>query len=203
MPAIPTGKFFAVFGNSCESCLQYEFRRGHGILYGMTDKEDQIVDQIPHLRRYAAALLRDRDAADDLVQDCLTRAFDRLHLWQPTGTMRSWLFTILHNLHVNQALKQGREPDIRSDTDHLERHPAPPDTDAGLIARDIASALAQLPDEQRSVVLLVGLEGMSYADVAEITDTPLGTVMSRLSRGRERLRQIMDTQPVPPLRRVK
>ena len=169
----------------------------------MTDKEDEIVDQIPHLRRYAAALLHDRDAADDLVQDCLARAFDRLHLWQPTGTIRSWLFTILHNLHVNQALKQGREPDIRSDTDDLERQPMPPDADAGLIARDIASALEQLPDEQRSVVLLVGLEGFSYADVAEITDTPLGTVMSRLSRGRERLRQIMDAQPVSPLRRVK
>lgn len=169
----------------------------------MTDKEDQIVDQIPHLRRYATALLRDRDAADDLVQDCLARAFDRLHLWQPTGTMRSWLFTILHNLHVNQALKQGREPDIRSDTDDLERQPSPPDADVGLVARDIASALEQLPVEQRSVVLLVGLEGLSYADVAAITDTPLGTVMSRLSRGRERLRQIMDAQPVPPLRRVK
>lgn len=169
----------------------------------MTDREDQIVDQIPHLRRYAAALLRDRDAADDLVQDCLARAFDRLHLWQPTGTMRTWLFTILHNLHVNQVRRQGRAPDIRSDTDSLERQPAPSEADAGLVARDIAGALAQLPDEQRSVVLLVGLEGLSYADVAEITDAPLGTVMSRLSRGRERLREIMDTENEPSLRRVK
>lgn len=169
----------------------------------MTSKEEQIVDQIPHLRRYAVALLRDRDAADDLVQDCLARAFDRLHLWQPTGTMRAWLFTILHNLHVNQARKQDRAPDIRSDTDSLERQSGPSDTSAGLGVRDIAGALAQLPEEQRSAVLLVGLEGLSYADVAAITDAPLGTVMSRLSRGRERLRQIMDDTGEPPLRRVK
>ena len=169
----------------------------------MTDKKDQIVDQIPHLRRYASALLRDRDAADDLVQDCLTRAFDRLHLWRPSGTMRAWLFTILHNLHANQTRKRGREPEIRSDTDTLERQPAPADQDAGLVARDLANALGQLPDEQRSVILLVGLEGHSYADVSAITDAPLGTVMSRLSRGRELLRQIMDTQTEPTLRRVK
>lgn len=169
----------------------------------MTDREDQIVDQIPHLRRYAAALLSDRDAADDLVQDCLARAFDRIHLWQPTGTIRAWLFTILHNLHVNQAQKRGRAPELRGDTEHLERQPASSDTEAGLVARDIASALAQLPEEQRSVVLLVGLEGLSYAEVAAITDVPLGTVMSRLSRGRERLRRIMDGQTEPPLRRVK
>jgi RNA polymerase sigma-70 factor (ECF subfamily) len=117
--------------------------------------------------------------------------------------MRTWLFTILHNLHVNQARKQGRAPEIRSDTDSLERQPAPSRTDAGLAVRDIAGALEQLPEEQRSIVLLVGLEGMSYAEVAEITDTPLGTVMSRLSRGRERLRQIMDAQTETPLRRVK
>ncbi len=169
---------------------------------GMTDKKDQIVDQIPHLRRYASALLRDRDAADDLVQDCLARAFDRLHLWQPSGTMRAWLFTILHNLHVNQSRKRGREPEIRTDTDNLERQPAPSDQDTGLVARDLVNALDQLPEEQRIVILLVGLEGLSYADVASVTGTPLGTVMSRLSRGRERLRQIMDTQPTQPLRRV-
>ncbi|NKB55394.1 MAG: sigma-70 family RNA polymerase sigma factor [Alphaproteobacteria bacterium] len=169
----------------------------------MTDKEDQIVKQIPHLRRYAAALLRDRDAADDLVQDCLARAFDRLHLWHPSGTMRTWLFTILHNLHVNQTRKRGREPVIRSDTENLERQPTPSDQDTGLVARDLVNALEQLPDEQRSVILLVGLEGLSYADAAEVTGAPVGTVMSRLSRGRERLRQIMDSQPETPLRRIK
>lgn len=169
----------------------------------MTSKEEQIVDQIPHLRRYAMALLRDRDAADDLVQDCLARAFDRLHLWQPTGTMRTWLFTILHNLHANQARKQSRAPEIRSDTDGLERQSGMSDTGAGLAVRDIADALAQLSEEQRSAVLLVGLEGLSYADVAAITEAPLGTVMSRLSRGRERLRQIMENQTEPSLRRVK
>lgn len=168
----------------------------------MTDKADQIVDQIPHLRRYASALLRDRDAADDLVQDCLARAIDRLHLWQPTGTIRAWLFTILHNLYVNQSRSRSRQPEIRADTDDLERQATPSDQDTGLVARDLLNALDQLPDEQRSVILLVGLEGLSYADVAAITGAPLGTVMSRLSRGRERLRQILESQPETVLRRV-
>ena len=113
------------------------------------------------------------------------------------------MFTILHNLHVNQVRRQGRAPEIHSDTDSLERQPASAETDAALVARDIAGALAQLPEEQRSIVLLIGLEGMSYADGAAVTDVPLGTVMSRLSRDRERLCEIMESENETLLRRVK
>mgnify|MGYP003626947455 CR=1 FL=1 len=169
----------------------------------MTSRERQIIDQIPHLRRYARALVRDSDAADDLVQECLARAMGRLHAWQPTGTMRSWLFTILHNLYVNQLRRDGRAPDIHSDSDGVERETVPGDHDAGLAVRDITAALATLPEEQRSIILLIGLEGLTYAEAATVTDVPVGTVMSRLARGRERLREIMAFDTVTPLRRAK
>jgi RNA polymerase sigma-70 factor (ECF subfamily) len=162
---------------------------------GMIDRERQIVDLIPHLRRYAVALLRDRDAADDLVQECLTRAVDRLHTWRPTGSMRAWLFTILHNLHVNQLRDRGREGVLRASAGAVDRQVAAPAQDANLALRDLSAALARLPEEQRSVVLLIGLEGLSYADAATVTGAPLGTVMSRLARGRERLRRMMDGGP--------
>jgi RNA polymerase sigma-70 factor (ECF subfamily) len=168
----------------------------------MIDRERQVIDQIPHLRRYAAALLGDRDAADDLVQDCLTRAVDRLDSWRPDSSMRAWLFTILHNLYVNQRRDQGRQGALYAPTGDIDRQTTPPSQDASLALRDISAALAQLSPEQRSVILLVGLEGLSYADAAMVTGAPLGTVMSRLARGRERLRQIMDEGGTPAPKRV-
>ncbi|MEX2615398.1 MAG: sigma-70 family RNA polymerase sigma factor [Alphaproteobacteria bacterium] len=169
----------------------------------MISRERQIIDQIPHLRRYARALVRDSEVADDLVQECLARAMGRLHAWQPTGTMRSWLFTILHNLHVNELRRDGRAPEIHSDSDGVDRESASGDPGAGLAVRDITAALAALPEEQRSVILLVGLEGLTYAEAASVADVPVGTVMSRLARGRERLREIMEFDSVTPLRRAK
>ncbi len=105
----------------------------------------------------------------DLVQECLARAVGRLDSWQPDGSMRAWLFTILHNLHVNQLRDRGREGALQSSAGDIERHPVPPAQDASLALRDLSAALAQLPDEQRSVILLVGLEGLSYADAATVT----------------------------------
>ena len=169
----------------------------------MISRERQIIDQIPHLRRYARALVRDHDAADDLVQECLARAMVRLHAWQPSGTMRGWLFTILHNLHVNQLRRDGRSPEIHSDTDSVGRETSPGNHESGLAVRDIAAALATLPEEQRSVILLIGLEGLTYAEAATVTDVPVGTVMSRLARGRERLREIMAFDAVMPMQRAK
>jgi RNA polymerase sigma-70 factor (ECF subfamily) len=162
---------------------------------GMIDRERQVIDQIPHLRRYAAALLGDRDAADDLVQDCLTRAVDRLDSWRPDSSMWAWLFTILHNLYVNQRRDQSRQGALYAPTGDIDRQAVPPSQDSSLALRDISAALAQLSHEQRSVILLVGLEGLSYADAAMVTGAPLGTVMSRLARGRERLRRMMDGGP--------
>jgi len=170
----------------------------------LDDVQRLIVDQIPHLRRYARALLRDSHMADDLVQDCLARAMDRLHLWAPGTNMRAWLFTILHNQHINAAKRRSRQPDrvgLEADVEAL-RH-TPPEQGAALVARDINRALGQLPEDQRQVVLLIGLEDMAYADAAEVLDIPIGTVMSRLNRGRQRLREIMDSDETPTLRRVK
>lgn len=163
-----------------------------------------IIAEIPHLRRYAVALLRDREAADDLVQDCLARAMDRLYLWRPGSNMRPWLFTILHNLHVNERRRHAKRPDdVALAPAHENLQATPPAQSAGLEMRDMGAALAQLAEDQRQVVLLIGLEGLSYAEAADVLDIPEGTVMSRLNRGRQRLREILE-QPAPAtLRRVK
>ncbi len=170
----------------------------------MDETQRLIVDQIPHLRRYARALLGDPDAADDLVQDSLTRAMTRLHLWRPGTNMRAWLFSILHNQHVNTARRRARRPDrVGLEPAHDGLHAVPPVQDAGPAIRDLARALAQISEDQRQVVLLVGLEGLAYAEAAEVLDVPLGTVMSRLNRGRQRLRELMEAAPAATVRRVK
>ncbi|HEX3884994.1 MAG TPA: sigma-70 family RNA polymerase sigma factor [Stellaceae bacterium] len=151
--------------------------------------------EIPRLRRYARALCRDVAAADDLVQDCLTRALAKLHLWQEGTDLRAWLFTILHNQHVNRirrAVREGAAVELSESEPLLTQAPR---QDRRLELRDLDSALAQLPDEQRQVILLVGLEGMRYEDVAEVLDVPVGTVRSRLSRGRDALRRLIGAIP--------
>ncbi|NQV98412.1 MAG: RNA polymerase sigma factor [Rhodospirillales bacterium] len=169
----------------------------------MVEQISLITEQIPHLRRYAAALLADRDNADDLVQECLARAISRHHLWKPTGTVRTWLFTILHNLHVNQIRDQKRKPEFLSDPVGYEQHGELPRQENRLEVRDLQRALQKLPDDQRAVLLLVGLEGHSYAEVALIVDAPIGTVMSRLARARDGLRKIMASQSATDLKVVK
>lgn len=169
----------------------------------MADFLDEMERCIPSLRRYARALVDDRDLADDLVQDALERALSRRHIFRPSGNLRGWLLTILHNLHVNerrrQAVRRGSVP-IDQLGDRLSR---PAEQPGRLAARDLRLALEQLSPDQRQVVLLVALEGMAYKEVAELLKIPLGTVMSRLARGRERLRQLMEGGDVPTLRRVK
>ena len=151
--------------------------------------------EIPRLRRYARALTRDFAATDDLVQDCLARALGKLHLWQEGTDLRAWLFTILHNQFVNQvrrAIREGASVGL-SETEPLLTQA--PDQGKRLELRDLERAIAKLPEEQRSVILLVGLEGMRYEEVAEVLDVPIGTVRSRLSRGREALRRLMGIVP--------
>jgi len=154
-----------------------------------------VAEHIPRLRRYTRALVGDRDLADDLVQDCLERALSRLHLWRRHGDLRAWLFTILHNVHVNAARRRNRAPAM------VAIDPAKPQlTDPGLSVAPVqgvglelaqlARALQQLPAEQRQVILLTGLEGMRYEETARVLGIPVGTVMSRLSRGREALRRL-------------
>ncbi len=155
----------------------------------MADPYRNIEAEIPRLRRYARALTRDLIAADDLVQDCLTRALGKLHLWQQGTDLRAWLFTILHNQYLNHVRRTAREGAAVGLSEREPLLARAPQQGRRLELRDLDRALTKLPRVQRSVVLLVGLEGMSYGEVAAVLDVPVGTVRSRLSRGREALRQ--------------
>ena len=154
-----------------------------------------IEPHIPALRRFAWALLREDEAADDLVQDCLERAVGRWHLRRREGNLRAWLFAILHNLFISRLRTQKRRGVHVEFNDDMALS-TPPDQDAGLMLSDVLAGLDALPLEQRSVLLLVGVEDLSYEEAARVLDIPIGTVMSRLSRGRERLRQYLETGPV-------
>lgn len=177
----------------------------------MTISPDQIGALIPALRRYARALLRDVTAADDLVQDCLERALS--HGWQRRGDeLRPWLFAILHNLAVNR-LKQMKRRGAHLTLDDapaaaVSRRVTPEDH---LRHRDLMRAVDALAEDQRAVLLLVSVEGLSYAEAARVLSIPAGTVMSRLARARDRVMQMMESDidagatraETPHLRRVK
>src|ERR1041384_4905433 len=159
----------------------------------MSDFGSLVKAEIPRLRRYARALTRDAVRADDLVQSCLVRAIAKQHLWERGTNLRAWLFTILHNQHVNDVRHSIREGST------VELDEAPQLTTQGnaipsLELRDLERAIGKLPSEQRQVILLVGLEGMAYEEVATVLDVPVGTVRSRLSRGRDQLRRLMGVE---------
>ena len=161
----------------------------------MSETERLIAEQIPRLRRYARALMGDPVRADDLVQETLLRALSRQHLWRPGTDMRAWMFTILHNIHVNNQRRRhtrGEHQDLDDDQPELA---VPALQEKSLEIRDLSRALELLPEPQRQVVLLVGLEGMDYRNVADVLEIPIGTVMSRLHRGRESLRRLMSDGP--------
>ena len=161
----------------------------------MADPYRDIEAEIPRLRRYARALTRDLAVADDLVQDCLTRALGKLHLWQQGTDMRAWLFTILHNQYVNHVRRSAREGAAVGLNEREPLLARAPRQGERLELRDLERAIAKLPDAQRSVILLVGLEGMRYEDVAAVLDVPVGTIRSRLSRGRDALRRLTGIAP--------
>lgn len=152
----------------------------------------QVIEQLPGLRRYARVLTGDAWAADDLVQDTLERACSKWLLWRTGSNLRAWLFTLMHNLYLNQrrALPALAPLDIDEVQDLLPGAPAPSDD-----ALDLERCLQRLPADQRAVLLLVAMEDMSYEDAARILGIPVGTVMSRLSRARMRLRALMDREP--------
>ena len=156
-----------------------------------------IVPYIPNLRRYARALVGDRDGADDLVQDTLERAVRKFHLWRP-GDLRAWLFSIMHNVFVNQLKSRKIAPSVEIDESTIAA-PIPTATSVDVI--DMQRSLLSLAPEQREVVLLVALEDMTYAEVARALGIPIGTVMSRLSRARDKLHKHMEGgAPRSPLR---
>jgi RNA polymerase sigma-70 factor (ECF subfamily) len=160
-----------------------------------------IVEHIPRLRRYARALIGDRYAADDLVQDTLERAWNKFYLWRPGSDLRAWLFAIMHNVFVNQARR--RRYEIEQPMEEMPPIPVRATQSEQLELQDVDRALRNLPAEQREVVLLVVVEQLTYGEVSRALDIPIGTVMSRLSRARERLRVSLGGQAVVPLKVVK
>ena len=161
---------------------------------------------IPRLRRFARALTGSREAAEDLTQDTLERAWAKRELWQAGTNLRAWLFAVMHNVFVNgtRRVRPTESLDALAEVG-AERADDSAAAESALAMRQLREALLRLPDDQRQVVLLVGLEQLSYAEAAEVLGVPIGTVMSRLSRGRERLRQLLEgeTPDRQGLRRVK
>ena len=152
------------------------------------NEAEHLVELIPRLRRYARALVGDRASADDLVQDTLERAWAKLHLYRRGTDLRAWLFTVMHNVHVNKVRATRVTDTLDDELPELAQRASQGDA---LLVRDLDRAIARLPSEQRAVLLLVTLEEMSYEEVARALGIPIGTVMSRLSRAREKLRMMM------------
>ena len=152
--------------------------------------------QMPRLRRYAHALTRDASRADDLVQDCLCRALQKQHLFTPDTNLRAWLFTLMHNQNANNVrcrMREGVQVPVE-DVDGIPQLGASCTQGTTLQLRDLRRAIAGLPEEQRQVLLLVGLEGFAYDDAASILGVPIGTVRSRLSRARNTLRNMLGVE---------
>jgi RNA polymerase sigma-70 factor (ECF subfamily) len=169
----------------------------------MRDLHEQIVACMPKLRRYARGLTGNKEAADDLVQDALERAWARMGLWQRRGDLRAWLFSILHNVFIDRVRAVHAAPEDPMN-DEAALAPVRGTQSDMLEVRDLGRALMRLPPEQREVLLLVAIEQMSYEEVAKAIAAPMGTVMSRLSRARERLRAILEErEAVAKLKAVK
>jgi RNA polymerase sigma factor (sigma-70 family) len=171
----------------------------------MISLNDQVGPLIPAMRRYARALLHDVTAADDLVQDALEKAVSRWHQRRDDSGTRAWLFAIVHNLAVNrmrQAKRRGPHLEMDDAPTASLGHPA--EQEDNLRHTDLMRCVDALAEDQRAVLLLIAVEGLSYAEAAKVLDIPAGTVMSRLSRAREKLMSIMDKPVIAPyLRRVK
>lgn len=159
-----------------------------------------LVALIPRLRRYARALVGERGAADDLVQDTLERAWSKLHLFRHGTNLRAWLFTVMHNVHVNRVRAARPTDTLEDDMPELAQRAAQGDA---LVVRDLERAIETLPTAQREVLLLVALEDLSYDETARVLGIPIGTVMSRLARAREKLRASMDGKSGTKLQIVK
>ena len=164
------------------------------VIFGAsTSLKSAIVAELPYLRRFARALTGDASVADDLVQDTVERALTRLHLFDEERSLRTWLFTILRNLYVNELRQKSRRgPHMNVEDVSGSELAKPPEQLSRMTTLDIVRVLDELPDEQREVLILISVEEMSYKEIAEIIGSPLGTVMSRLSRARDRMKQLME-----------
>lgn len=159
-----------------------------------------LIALIPRLRRYARALVGDRATADDLVQDTLERAWSKLHLYRHGTDLRAWLFTVMHNVHVNRVRAARPTDPLDDGMPELAQRATQGDA---LLVRDLERAVAALPAEQREVLLLVALEDLSYDETARALGIPIGTVMSRLARAREKVRLMMQGKASGKLQVVK
>ena len=159
-----------------------------------------LIELIPRLRRYARALVSDRAASDDLVQDTLERAWAKLHLYRRGTDLRAWLFTVMHNVHVNRVRATRPTDPLEDDMPELAQRATQGDA---LLVRDLDRAISALPVAQREVLLLVALEDLSYEETARVLGIPIGTVMSRLARAREKLRDLMQGKGGTKLQIVK
>ena len=169
----------------------------------MSDMLHQIEPVIPALRRYARALVRNHAAADDLVQDCLERAVSRWDQRREPGNPKPWLFAILHNLAVTQFRRTAtRGQHVTIDEAHEHEIGQNAVQEQTMIYREALGKLARLPDEQRAVLLLIAVEDLTYAEAAKVLNIPVGTVMSRLSRARERLQQEIEKPADNPIGNV-
>lgn len=172
---------------------------GDACLAGPTETQpitSQVYSEIPrhlsHLRSYALSMARDPVVADDLVQECVTRALGRWHLFREGTNLRAWLFTIMHNLHVSEVRRASRFGHAIDPEQAASMLATPPDQERGLVMRALDNALGALPGEQRAAIEMVAIDGLSYEDVAETLRLPVGTVKSRISRGRTVLRSAVE-----------
>jgi RNA polymerase sigma-70 factor (ECF subfamily) len=150
--------------------------------------ERRLTDYVTSLRRYALVLTRNRDQAEDLVQETLVKAIAASDSWQPGSDLRVWLFRILHNTFISDR----RRAKVRDDARLMLPEPVEEtDPTRRIELQQVLDALEQLPEAQRQPIVLVALKEMSYADAARTLDLPLGTFYSRLGRGREALREIV------------
>jgi RNA polymerase sigma-70 factor (ECF subfamily) len=155
------------------------------------DRDARIEAMIPALRRFAWSLVRDQHAADDLVQDCLERALGSWRLRRAGGDLKAWLFTILYNTHIDGRRRESRRARLLGNVAGMSEWMSGGDApDHAVQFAEVLRYLDNLPEDQRAILLLVGVEGLGYEETARVLGVPLGTVMSRLSRGRERLRRL-------------
>ena len=172
----------------------------------MSDFSRRLEAEIPALRRYARFLTRNADRADDLVQDSLERAIAKRRLWHKPESLRPWLFALQRNLYLNQLRRQARRP-AEVPMDQVFSPSGQDEAQTGTVmAREVLAALDTLEPEQREVLVLVAVEGLLYKEVAKVLALPMGTVMSRLSRGRDRLRRALagdSPTAATALRRIK
>jgi RNA polymerase sigma-70 factor, ECF subfamily len=158
--------------------------------HSLGEVREQLVALLPRLRRFARTLARNPHDADDVVQLALERALTRIEQWRPDTKLESWMFGIIRNAWIDEVRARKRRDTVFAPQEHGE-HVGQETTSAQIDAMAMQTALAQLPEEQRSAVALVLIEGLSYKEAAEVMDVPIGTLTSRLARGRDAMMALL------------